>query len=407
MTDQISRTKKRTARRRFIKGLVGGTAALALGGTTRLVGAQSRPPIKIGCLNVFTKSYAGYGETTLNGMNLYFEQVGWQSGGRKIEIIKEDDEMTPQVGLEKVRKFVESDRVHMIAGPLASNVAMAMVDYMKRSECFWLVVGAAATALTWNRMPNMFRTTFSFWQVASPMGIWVYDNVAKEIVLTGSDFVSGHDSLGSFKQSFTARGGKIIKEFYPPLGTTDFSAYLAEIRSINPPATYNFYGGTDSIRFVRQYTQYGLKEKIQLIGFNSLLDNDTLPGQGKTAVGGLTSSIYCDTLNNKENHDFVAAYRKRYKDYPNAFAEAGYTTALIIDEAAKAVGGNVEDKAKFAAAVAAVKINAPRGPMRFDPITHNPIQAIYIRKVVEGDGRIANQPIATIPEVRDPGVKPA
>lgn len=407
MNDETVLTGSDADRRRFIRNLAGGTAALSLGGAARLAIAKSADPIKIGCLNVFTKAYAGYGEATLNGLNLYFEQAGWKSAGRKVVILKEDDEMTSQTGLEKARKLVERERVHVIAGPLASNVAMAMVDYMKRAQCFWLVTGAGATELTWNRMPYMFRTTLSNWQVANPMGTWVYDNIAKEIVLTGSDFVSGHDSVEAFKQSFTARGGKIIKEFYPPLGTTDFSAYLTEIGSLKPPATYSFYGGTDSVRFVKQYAQYGLKDKSQLIGFSSLLDNDTLPGQGATALGGLSSSIYCDALDNAENREFVAAYRKRYNDYPSVFAESGYTTARIIDEAAKAVDGNVEDKAAFAAAIAATKINAPRGPMRFDPVTHHPIQNIYVRKVVEIDGRLANQAIATIPDVRDPGVKPS
>ena len=311
MNDETVLTGSDADRRRFIRNLAGGTAALSLGGAARLAIAKSADPIKIGCLNVFTKAYAGYGEATLNGLNLYFEQAGWKSAGRKVVILKEDDEMTSQTGLEKARKLVERERVHVIAGPLASNVAMAMVDYMKRAQCFWLVTGAGATELTWNRMPYMFRTTLSNWQVANPMGTWVYDNIAKEIVLTGSDFVSGHDSVEAFKQSFTARGGKIIKEFYPPLGTTDFSAYLTEIGSLKPPATYSFYGGTDSVRFVKQYAQYGLKDKSQLIGFSSLLDNDTLPGQGATALGGLSSSIYCDALDNAENREFVAAYRKR------------------------------------------------------------------------------------------------
>ena len=392
-----------SSRRRFLQTAAG--AGLAVGARMNFAAAQGAP-IKIGVLNSFSRAFASYGEATWNGLTLYFEQIGWTSAGRKIELIKEDDEITPQVGLQKMRKLVESDKVDVLCGPLASQVAMAMVGYMRQSQCLWMVTGATATELTFTRLPFMFRTTISSWQTANPMGKWVYDNLAKEAVLTGSDFVAGHDAVNAFKASFVASGGKVLKEIYPPLGTTDFSAFLADIRSIAPPATYNFYGGSDSIRFVRQYAEYGVKDKSLLIGFNSLLDNDTFVGQGASALGGYTSSIYCDTLDTPENKKFVEAYRARFKDFPSTFAESGYLTGAIIDKALQAVDGNPANKEKFAASVAATKMVAPRGPVYFNQNTHQLIQNVYVRKAVQLGDRITNVAVATIPEVRDPESKP-
>jgi branched-chain amino acid transport system substrate-binding protein len=72
---------------------------------------------------------------------------------------------------------------------------------------------------------------------------------------------------------------------------------------------------------------------------------------------------------------------------------------MILDEALKAVKGDTSDKAALAKAVGAVKINAPRGPVSFDPGTHQAIQNVYVRRVVEIDGRIDNKVIDTIPDV--------
>jgi len=282
---------------------------------------------------------------------------------------------------------------------------MAMFDLMLPSKCWWLVTGAGATELTWTHLPYMFRTTLSNYQVANPMGAWSYDNVAQAVVLTASDFVAGHDAVNAFRESFVAKGGKIIKEMYPPLGTTDFSAYLADIRSISPPATYSFYGGTDSVRFVKQYAEYGLKSKSKLIGFNSLLDNDTFPGQGIAALDGLSSSIYCDALDTPANKKFVEEYRAKYKEYPSNFSESGYSTGIIINQALRAVGGSTGDKDAVAAAILNLKLTVPRGPIRFNPNTHHPIQNIYVRKAVQLGDRIGNIVVATIPEVRDPEPK--
>jgi branched-chain amino acid transport system substrate-binding protein len=52
-----------------------------------------------------------------------------------------------------------------------------------------------------------------------------------------------------------------------------------------------------------------------------------------------------------------------------------------------------------------VKFNAPRGPFRFDPETHNPIQDVYICKVVERDGKVAGEVVYTAKQVQDPGKK--
>jgi branched-chain amino acid transport system substrate-binding protein len=388
-------------RRSVLQGLAGATAGLAYGTSAPFVSAQSRDPIRIGCLNSFTKAVAIYGEATLKGLNLYFEEKGWQIAGRKVEIIKEDDEFNPQVALQKVRKFVESDRVQVICGPLASQNAMAMVDYMTGSGMPWLVTGAGATALTGKRIPHMYRATLSNWQVAYPMGSWLCKNVAKGAVIAASDFIAGHDVADAFKESFVKEGGNIIKEYYPPVGTNDFSAYLSDIRSIMPPAIYSFYAGIDAARFVRQCQQFGLTNKCTMVGFQSVYDNETFSAEGNSALGALSSSIYSDLLDTPENKKFVAAYKNRYKELPGIFAESGYATAQIIDEAARAVGGDIEKRDEFSAAVGRLKINVPRGPVRFDPVTHQAIQNVYIRKVVEIDGHLGNQVIATIKEVGD------
>jgi branched-chain amino acid transport system substrate-binding protein len=388
-------------RRSFLQGLGGTTAGLAYGTSAQFVSAQSRDPIRIGCLNTFTKAAAIYGEATLKGLNLYFEEIGWQIAGRKVEIIKEDDEFNPQAALPKVRKFVESDHVQVICGPLASQNAMAMVDYMTASRVPWLVTGAGATALTGKRIPHMYRATLSNWQVAYPMGSWLYKNVAKGAVITASDILAGHDVADAFKESFVKEGGNIIKEIYPPLGTNDFSAYLSDIRSIMPPAIYSFYAGIDAARFVRQCQQFGLTSKCAMVGFQSVYDNETFSAEGRAALGALSSSIYSDLLDTPENKKFVAAYKKRYNELPGIFAESGYTAARIVDEATRAVGGDIEKQEEFAAAVGRLKIIAPRGPVRFDPVTHQAIQNVYIRKVIEIDDHLGNQVVATIRDVGD------
>jgi branched-chain amino acid transport system substrate-binding protein len=80
---------------------------------------------------------------------------------------------------------------------------------------------------------------------------------------------------------------------------------------------------------------------------------------------------------------------------PSYYSEVCYTTGRWINEAAKAINGDVEDREKFLSALRKVEIpDAPRGPIKLD--AHgNPIQNIYIRKVEKKNGELWNTVIQT------------
>ncbi len=388
----------RVARRRFMAGV----AAATVGLRAPAILAQSKRPLRIGLINSFSKTYAALGENNADGMDLYFEKLGGTVAGRRIELIKEDCESNPQFGLQKLRKLVESDQVDVVMGPQPSNVAMAMVDYVKTNKVFWICSAAGATALTWNRIPYMFRTSLSGWQYSFASSKWFYEKIAPEAVVIASDYAGGHDSIDEFVRVYP---GKIVKSIYPPIGVNDFSAYLTDIASLQPKGVYAFFAGTDATRFVKQYAEYGLKDRIKLCSPGFMVDNDTLPAQGEAALGIINTLHYADTLDTPANRAFVAAYRAKHNAYPSVYAEYGYVAAAVLARAVEAVDGDTSDKDKLAAAVAAVQFDAPRGPFRIDPVTHNPIQNIYVREVAEVDGRLTNKVIATVENVRDPGVK--
>lgn len=404
MESNKPRDARSANRRQFVSGALALGAGAILARSSAAL-AQGQGPIKIGVLNSFSKVFAALGSSNMNGMTLYFEQVGNSIAGRKIEIIREDDEINPQVGLQKLKKLIESDKCDVITGIQASNVAMAAVEYLKQGNTLFLCSGAGATALGYTNAPNVFRCSVSSQQINAAMGDWWYDNGTKEVVATASDFAGGRDTVAEFRNAFVKKGGKIIKEIYPPLGNSDFSAYLADIRSIAPPGTYNFYAGTDAVRFVKQYSEYGLKAKIKTCASGFMVESDVLPAQGKDALGIISSMQYADTLTNPENVKFVADYRKKFNEYPNVYSEYGYVAARCLHDALTATGGSTQDFAKLRAAMLAVKFNAPRGPFSFNPATQGPIHNIYIREVVEMDGRIANKVIATVKDVREPATR--
>jgi branched-chain amino acid transport system substrate-binding protein len=382
------------------RGVLGLGAAVGLAAPAL---AQAKPPLRVGAINTMTGILAHSAESTNRGMTMYFDSIGWTAGGRKIEVIQEDDQFNPQIGLQKARKLIEEDKVDIICGPQASNVAMAVLNYVKHTKTFMLV-WAGGDAITWERIPTVFRPSISTWQVSTPMAGWVFDNLAKKVVLITADFAAGHDVANTFKATFVPKGGTILKEMHPPLGTADFSAYLTDAASLDPPAVYAFFTGTDSVRFVQQFAQAGLKQKAKLAGFTALVDGTTIDAQGDAALGVLTVQTYVDTLDNPANKAFTAEYRKRYGVPTDIYSEYGWVTARVIGESLVATGGDTS-QAAWSEAMGKVAFDAPRGPFRLDPVTHNVIQNVYVTRVEQKDGKLVQSAFVTIPNVRDPCVK--
>jgi branched-chain amino acid transport system substrate-binding protein len=395
----------KVTRRKFLGATGLAAAGTAVGPWVLRVGAQAGP-IKIGVVLPYTGVYAVLGESITQAMELVFARENWTVAGRKIEMIKEDDEMKPPVGVRKTEKLIDSDKVDILTGPVHSGILMGMRDKVHNSKTILIVSNAGADAISRERCSRwIFRTSFSNWQPCQPMGGWVAKNVSKDVFLTAPNYQAGKDMMNAFKETFGPAGGKVVAEDYPKLGETDYAPYLTKIRQSGAKAVFAFFSGSDAVNFVKQYDQFGLKQSIKLTGAGFLTEPDVLPAQGPAALGVLTGHFYTPVLDNPTNQRFVKEFRDKYAGkMPDGFACQGYDTAEVIVRALKAVNGNTQDKDRLVDVIAKLEFDSPRGRFRFDPKTHNVIQPfIYIREVKEVAGGLNNVPIDRVANVADPG----
>jgi branched-chain amino acid transport system substrate-binding protein len=392
-------------RRRFLATASAAAAGAAIGPWVVRAHAQTGP-VKIGLVLPYTGVYAVLGESITQAMELVFARENWTVAGRKIEMIKEDDEMKPPVGIRKTEKLIDSDKVDILTGPVHSGILMGMRDKVHNSKTILIVSNAGADDISRTRCSKwIFRTSFSNWQPCQPMGGWVAKNVSKEVFQIAPNYQAGKDMMAAFRETFLPAGGKLIAEDYPKLGETDYAPYITKIKQSGAKAVFAFFSGTDAVNFVKQYDQFGLKQTVRLTGAGFLTEPDVLPAQGGSALGIITGHFYTPLLDNPTNHRFVKDFREKFfGKYPDGFACQGYDTAEVIIRALKAVNGNTQDKEKLVDTIAKIEFDSPRGRFRFDPKTHNVIQPyIYVREVREVYGGLNNVPIDKVADVKDPG----
>ncbi|MBI1846599.1 MAG: ABC transporter substrate-binding protein [Candidatus Rokubacteria bacterium] len=392
-------------RRSFLAGTSAVAAGVAMGPWVLRSHAQAGP-IKIGVVLPYSGVYAVLGESITQAMELVFARENWTVAGRKIEMIKEDDQMTPKTGIEKTEKLIESDKVDILTGPVHSGILLGMRDKVHNTRTILIVSNAGADDVSRGKCSKwIFRASFSNWQPNQPMGGWVARNVAKDVFLVAPNYAAGKDMMTAFKETFLPAGGKVVAEDYPKLGETDYAPYLTKIRNSGAKGVYCFFSGTDAVNFVKQFDEFGLKQSVRLTGAGFLVEPDVLPAQGKAALGIISGHFYTPLLENPTNQKFVKEFRAKFNNkMPDGFACQGHDTAETIVRALKAVNGNTQDKARLVEVIEKTEFDSPRGRFRFDPKTHNVIQPyIYVREVRDVHGGLNNVVIDKIADVRDPG----
>ncbi|SEC25924.1 branched-chain amino acid transport system substrate-binding protein [Rhizobiales bacterium GAS191] len=374
--------------------------SLGLSGADAQDSIRTQDSIKIGVVGPNSGPYAVIGEEVRNGFDLYLSQIGGMAGNRKVEILYEDTQAKPDVGLTKVQKLVERDGVSFLGGVVSSSVAYAIRDYVVAKNVPLVVTVASADGLTQQQAaPNIFRTNSSGSQMSHPLGKWLHDSAGyKTLIMIAPNYAMGYEQTGGFARTFVEAGGKIVKTVYPPLGTPDFGPFLTSLDLGSADAIAAVFAGSDAIKFVKQYAEYGLKGQKPLVSTILLTDDLILQQQGDAALGTVVASHYSSALETPENKAFVEAYRKTYKRPPTLYSEASYVGARIICDAIVALKGDVSNIAAVTAAMRKADFAAPRGHFRIDAY-NSPIHNVHVFKVEKEGGSLINKPIAEFKDV--------
>jgi branched-chain amino acid transport system substrate-binding protein len=382
--------------------LAGALVALLVVAIPAASDAQA-PPIKIGLLLPYTGVLSVQGTDTTRGFELGLARAGLRAGGREIQVLREDTEAKPDVGLTKIKKLVERDRVDFVVGPVNSVVALAIRNYVHEQGTPLVVPVAATRVLTAPPLasPSIFRVVENLDQSNYPMGGWMMKHTTyRKIIAMATDFVGGRDSLAAFMAGFHGAGGEIVTEIYAPLNTPDFAPYLTRAQSQRADAVYAFFAGADAIRFVKQYREYGLAERLALTGYNVLADDTILPALGEAALGLLTVGGYSAALDTPESKAFVAEYERAHKTWPSRYSESGFVSAQLITIAVESLKGDLGDPNRVRDALrgALPKVKAPRGQLDFDA-NRQVIGPVYLMRVERRSGRLVNAIVDRIPHV--------
>ncbi len=312
-------------RRNLLKAGAALGAVGALGSMTRFAYAADNP-VNVGMVDPLTGTYAALGGNEVRGAKMAAAELNAKNGilGRPVQLHIEDTNANVGTAVQKARKLIDRNNVDFLMGAVSSAVALSVAQTANEKGKVYMVTGGHTDAVTgaschW----NVFRICTTTYMLAAGIAKTLADKFGKKWYFITPDYAFGHTEQAAFAKLLKGMGGTVLGNALAPLGTTDFSSYLIKAKSANPDVLIVLQAGNDLVNCLKQATQFGLNKDMAIAG--GLMELEVLRALPPAALmGWWTFEWWWDQPNTPHVKEFVAAYRKKYNDYPTARSWFGY-----------------------------------------------------------------------------------
>jgi branched-chain amino acid transport system substrate-binding protein len=293
--------------------------------------AQGKEPVKVGLVSSKSGVFAEQGEEVMRAVKFAIEEANSKGGvdGRKVEVQEGDDESTPDAG-RRVAEKMARDGHNLLIGAVPSSISLAIAQNLDRWDAAYFIQASKSDKLTGDTCkPRSFRTNHSDAMDIAMINEWAKKIKGNTFAVIAADYVWGRDSGESFKKAMEAQGKKVPLTLYVPMGTKDFSPYIAQLKAANVDGIWVAEVGRDAMAFVKQAGEFNLIPNTPLIG-HALISNFIVNATGKNLEGVPGNAGYAADLNNPRNKEFVAAWKAKFNRLPTDAEGQAYNGAQVM-----------------------------------------------------------------------------
>ena len=401
-------------------GLAFTVAACSAGGTS--TSPSSGGTVKIGILTTCGGPFAAFEQESFSGAKFALVQnAGGKSQGTKpedgvsgatvaghpIQIFFGCSDATPDVALKEARRLIQSVGVDVLLGPLSGDEGIALANYAKQIPNKTFVNGTSGAQQTTLsvKAPNFFRFGGDGAQWMAGVGTYAYQELKwRNVAILGEDYSYPWTQAAGFVAEFCPLGGHIVKRTWVPLGTTDWSSFVAQLpRGIDGFLVLT--GGTDTVAVGKDYLSVGGNLATHALGGSSVMDptSFTVGSQLNGLAGG--SPVPLGSTDSAWT-SYVSGLEGVYPATPKGSLAGSLFTALYyngmnaIIDGLKAVNGDLSgNQSKFQNALANLTLPTPNGTIKLDSNRNAIISNYVVQIVTQSDGSLGFKTIKTLANV--------
>lgn len=351
--------------------------------------AESGNTIKVGLNFGLSGAAATYGQGSVEGIELAFEEINKNGGvlGKQIELAKYDNKSEDTESANVSTKLATRDKVVAILGSDTSGSTKAAIPAAMQNKIPIISPSATSDDVTVDSHGKVkdyvFKTCFNDSFQGIMMAEFAYTDLGykKAAILadTTSDYAQGLSK--AFNETFTGLGGVVISEEAYQAKDTDFKAVLTNIKGKNPEVLFvpGYYEEVGLI--IRQARELGIN--IPILGGDGYESPKLLEIAGKDSLNNVYYSSHYSPMDDSENVvKFKEAFKAKYDKDPDAFNALGYDLAYFLADALERTGEVNPEKLREALA-STKNFTGVTGSISIDG-SHNPVKSVTIIEVKEG-----------------------
>ncbi len=331
-----------------------------------VLGQGGKPPVKIGVVNPLTGPAALYGTIAQRGALIAADEIngkGGVLGGRKLELLFEDDHTSPEGVVNAINKLVNQDKVDVIMGGTNSSVTMAAKE-ATRDRILHMVMAAQAEDITAKGHKWLFDINPTVAQYTQPL----IEHIKKQVkparlamFVETTDF--GRTTVQVVKQSLQGSATQLVSTESYTQQDTDLSTGLTRVKATNPDALFVINAApAQTPQIWKQAKELGITvRRFQSAG---TLIPRTVHDMGAAADGIVTAEVWHRDLTTPGNQAFVKTFESRFKEPPDKGAALAYSSLLVLAKALDTAGNTDPDA--VAKALHAGTYQTVIGEVKFD-----------------------------------------
>jgi len=355
--------------------------------------AQGKPPLKIGAYLSVTGPAAYLGSGAMKTVEMYIDSINAAGGidGRKLELVRYDDESDPARANTLVKRLLDNDNVQVLIGGSTTGTTMSAAPLVERAGVPMLSLAGGTVIID-----PVKKFVFKMNQTDAMAITRLYEHMLKNKITTigvvaGTD-AFGRACLGAAQKLAPEKGVKIVREESFNVKDTDMTAQLTNLRqAAGVQAILNCGFGEPAVILTKNYRQLGIT--LPHYGTHALASDAFVKLAGAAAEDMVMTNgpiLVWDQLPANDPlqgvvQAYVKAYQAKYGEAPSYFAGNAHDAMLAIREAVQRAGG--VEPGKLRDAIAVSNFNGVTGPFRMTETDHVGLTAASLRIVQVKGGR--------------------
>jgi len=329
--------------------------------------------IKIGEINPLSGHLAQHGQEIHQGIAYAVEEVkaGGGVAGHPVKLVSRDDQSKPEVALNQAQDLIIREKVRGLVGGYVDSLVGPVSELAARYQVPYVASASLQRGLTANENPYFFRVS-RLDGIVQPVCRFIAQTLKAKKAAVLHLSTPGATEFGDLLKSCLEQAGVSvpIREKFRP-GWPDFSMLLLKVKQEGVDILVSGGFFADNLILVRQLQERPLGLKGFLapwgVAYQSFLREVGGGAEGLLGTCAWNPGITCPGTE-AMSQAFTDGFRRRFGEEPNTTTMHGYTSAMALLAAMKAV---VTQKAPLTGAalsraLAGLDLTLPMGRLAFD-----------------------------------------